>query len=99
MSSLKSHAVALVLRHTRKKAFASADEMNRWIARARVVEDASSAKRAATMGNGLIRMGIERGGVVRVALIMGETMLHPGVRCRARGGPTGPGGSGPGSGW
>lgn len=39
MSSLKSHAVALVLRHTRKKAFASADEMNRWIARARVVED------------------------------------------------------------
>ncbi|MDP3896158.1 MAG: alpha/beta hydrolase [Mesorhizobium sp.] len=39
MPSLKSHAVALYLRHTRKKAFASAAEMNRWIARARLTED------------------------------------------------------------
>lgn len=39
MQSLKSHAVALYLRHTRKKAFASAAEMNRWIARARLTED------------------------------------------------------------
>jgi acetyl esterase/lipase len=31
MPSLKSHLVALVLRHTRKKAFASAADMNRWI--------------------------------------------------------------------
>lgn len=39
MASLKSRLVALVLRHTRKKAFASAEEMNRWIARARLSED------------------------------------------------------------
>ena len=37
--SLKSHLVAFVLRHTRKKAFASASEMNRWIAAARRTED------------------------------------------------------------
>lgn len=38
MPSLKSHLVALFLRHTRKKAFSSAEEMNRWIAAARKVE-------------------------------------------------------------
>src|SRR5690606_6012546 len=38
MQSLKSRLVALVLRHTRKKAFSSAAEMNRWIARARTTE-------------------------------------------------------------
>jgi len=35
MPSLKSRLVALYLRHTRKKAFRSAAELNRWIARAR----------------------------------------------------------------
>lgn len=39
MASLKSHAVAFVLRHTRKKAFRSAEGLNRWIARARLTED------------------------------------------------------------
>jgi acetyl esterase/lipase len=39
MPSLKSRAVALYLRHTRKRAFASASELNRWIARARLTED------------------------------------------------------------
>jgi acetyl esterase/lipase len=39
MPSLKSRAVALYLRHTRKKAFLSAAELNRWIARARLTED------------------------------------------------------------
>lgn len=38
MPSLKSRLVALVLRHTRKRAFLSAAEMNRWIARARRFE-------------------------------------------------------------
>lgn len=38
MPSLKSHLVALVLRHTRKKAFATAEEMNRWIDAARKTE-------------------------------------------------------------
>lgn len=38
MQSLKSRAVALVLRHTRKKAFRSAENMNSWIARARTTE-------------------------------------------------------------
>ncbi len=38
MQSLKSRAVAFVLRHTRKRAFRSADELNRWIARARLTE-------------------------------------------------------------
>lgn len=39
MPSLKSRIVSLYLRTTRKKAFASAAEMNRWIARARTLED------------------------------------------------------------
>ena len=39
MPSFKSRAVALYLRHTRKRAFASASELNRWIARARLTED------------------------------------------------------------
>ncbi len=39
MASVKSRLVALFLRHTRKKAFLSAGEMNRWIARARARED------------------------------------------------------------
>jgi acetyl esterase/lipase len=39
MPSLKSRAVALYLRHTRKRAFASASELNRWIARARLTEN------------------------------------------------------------
>ncbi|SMH50030.1 alpha/beta hydrolase [Mesorhizobium australicum] len=39
MPSLKSRIVSLYLRSTRKKAFASAAEMNRWIARARTLED------------------------------------------------------------
>jgi len=39
MPSLKSRAVAVYLRHTRKRAFASASQLNRWIARARLSED------------------------------------------------------------
>ncbi|WP_274628491.1 alpha/beta hydrolase [Arvimicrobium flavum] len=39
MPSLKSHLVAFVLRRTRKKAFTSAAELNRWIAAARRTED------------------------------------------------------------
>lgn len=39
MPSLKSRIVAVYLRHTRKRAFASAVEMNRWIERARRSED------------------------------------------------------------
>ncbi|MGE0499443.1 MAG: alpha/beta hydrolase [Rhizobiaceae bacterium] len=39
MPSLKSRLAALLLRHTRKKAFASAEGMNRWIAAARLNED------------------------------------------------------------
>lgn len=35
MPSLKSHLVALVLKHTRKKAFASPEGLHRWIARSR----------------------------------------------------------------
>lgn len=35
MPSLKSHIVALVLKHTRKQAFATAADMNRWIDAAR----------------------------------------------------------------
>ena len=38
MPSLKSRLVAVVLRHTRKKAFSSPEAMNRWIARARLKE-------------------------------------------------------------
>lgn len=38
MPSLKSHLVAFVLRHTRKKAFSSAEELNRWIKAARRTE-------------------------------------------------------------
>jgi len=36
--SLKSHLVALYLRHTRKKAFASPANLNEWIARARLTQ-------------------------------------------------------------
>jgi acetyl esterase/lipase len=39
MPSLKSRAVAVYLRHTRKRAFTSASELNRWIARARLTEN------------------------------------------------------------
>lgn len=39
MPSLKSHLVAFVLRHGRKKAFSSPEEMNRWIAAARKTQD------------------------------------------------------------
>lgn len=39
MPSVRSRLVSIYLRHTRKRAFASAAEMNRWIARARTVED------------------------------------------------------------
>lgn len=39
MPSLKSHIVALYLRHTRKKAFASPQSLNGWIARARRTQD------------------------------------------------------------
>ncbi|MCO5163311.1 MAG: alpha/beta hydrolase [Mesorhizobium sp.] len=39
MPSLKSRVVSTYLRHTRKKAFSSAAEMNRWIERARSFED------------------------------------------------------------
>ena len=39
MPSLKSRLVALILRLTRKKAFASAEGLNTWIARSRKVED------------------------------------------------------------
>nr|WP_295468714.1 alpha/beta hydrolase [Mesorhizobium sp.] len=39
MPSLKSRVVSTYLRHTRKKAFSSAAEMNRWIERARTLED------------------------------------------------------------
>jgi acetyl esterase/lipase len=39
MQSLKSHLVALYLRHTRKKAFASPEALNQWIARARLTQD------------------------------------------------------------
>ena len=38
MSSLKSRLVALVIKHSRKKAFASAENLNRWIADARKTE-------------------------------------------------------------
>lgn len=39
MQSIKSRLVALFLKHRRKKAFASAAEMNRWIAMARKTQD------------------------------------------------------------
>ncbi|QDZ02936.1 alpha/beta hydrolase [Nitratireductor mangrovi] len=39
MASLKSHLVAFVLRHTRKKSFRTADAMHRRIAKARKLED------------------------------------------------------------
>lgn len=39
MPSLKSHLVALVLKHTRKKAFASAEGLHRWITKARSTQD------------------------------------------------------------
>ena len=39
MPSLKSHLVALFLRHTRKKAFASPEALNAWIAKARKTQD------------------------------------------------------------
>lgn len=39
MPSLQSHIVALVLKHTRKKAFATAAGMNAWIDAARLTED------------------------------------------------------------
>lgn len=39
MPSIKSRLVALFLKHRRKKAFASADEMNRWIAMARQTQN------------------------------------------------------------
>jgi acetyl esterase/lipase len=39
MPSLKSHLVALYLKHSRKKAFASAENLNRWITAARGTED------------------------------------------------------------
>lgn len=38
MPSLKSHLAALILQHTRKKAFLSAEAMNGWIAAARLTE-------------------------------------------------------------
>jgi acetyl esterase/lipase len=39
MPSIKSRLVALFLKHRRKKAFASAEEMNRWIAMARQTQN------------------------------------------------------------
>ncbi|HWK64474.1 MAG TPA: alpha/beta hydrolase [Rhizobiaceae bacterium] len=39
MPSLKSHLVAFVLKHSRKKAFTSAEGLHRWIARARRTQD------------------------------------------------------------
>jgi acetyl esterase/lipase len=39
MPSLKSHIAALVLKHTRKKAFASAEGMHAWIRSARLTEN------------------------------------------------------------
>jgi len=39
MPSLKSRLVAFVLKHTRKKAFASAEGMQRWIAKSRKTQD------------------------------------------------------------
>jgi acetyl esterase/lipase len=39
MPSIKSRLVALILKHSRKKAFTSADELNRWIAAARQTQD------------------------------------------------------------
>lgn len=39
MPSLKSHIAALVLKHTRKKAFASPEGMHAWIRSARLTED------------------------------------------------------------
>lgn len=39
MPSLKSHLIAFVLKHSRKKAFTSAEGLHRWIARARRIQD------------------------------------------------------------
>ncbi|AEH88288.1 alpha/beta hydrolase [Mesorhizobium opportunistum] len=39
MPSLKSHVVSFVLRHSRKKAFSSPENLQRWIAAARKTED------------------------------------------------------------
>jgi acetyl esterase/lipase len=39
MPSLKSHLVALVLKHSRKKAFTSAEGLHRWITHARKTQD------------------------------------------------------------
>lgn len=39
MPSLKSHVVSFVLRHSRKKAFSSPENLRRWIANARKTED------------------------------------------------------------
>lgn len=39
MPSLKSHVVSFVLRHSRKKAFSSPENLRRWIASARKTED------------------------------------------------------------
>src|SRR5918995_987905 len=39
MPSLKSHVVATVLRYSRKRAFASADNLNRWIAASRKTQN------------------------------------------------------------
>lgn len=51
MPSLKSHLVALVLKHSRKKAFTSAEGLHRWIARARKTQDhRPPAKIAARLG-------------------------------------------------
>src|SRR5262245_9423012 len=39
MPSLKSHVVSFVLRHSRKKAFSSPENLQRWIACARKTQD------------------------------------------------------------
>ncbi|RUZ93381.1 alpha/beta hydrolase, partial [Mesorhizobium sp. M7A.F.Ca.US.001.02.1.1] len=39
MPSLKSHVVSFVLRHSRKQAFASPENLQRWIAAARKTEN------------------------------------------------------------
>lgn len=53
MPSLKSHLVAFVLKHSRKKAFTSAEGLHRWIARARRTQDHRPPARIA------VRLGIE----------------------------------------
>jgi acetyl esterase/lipase len=57
MSSLKSRLVALVVKHSRKKAFASAENLNRWIAAARKTESHEPPARLAR------RFPIRRGAV------------------------------------